>query len=110
MSAQDYRINAEVRRVLVSRWVDVNLLQLGSTNGVVYVIGTLDTTVEDPSRLEAEAPSMGRIERGLRLAQSVDREIRRIRDVRDVVFKLTNAYKRGGRWHSVPGTEGGGVG
>ena len=50
MSVHDYRINAEVRRFLVSRWVDVSRLDLGCTNGVVYIIGYLDTLVLDPSR------------------------------------------------------------
>jgi hypothetical protein len=104
LSVQDYRINAEVRRYLVSRWVDVEQLQLGATNGVVYVMGRLDTTLEDPNRRMDEKARREPAARVLHMALMLEREIRRIRDVRDVVFKLENAYKRGGRWRSIDGT------
>ena len=98
MSVQDYRLNAEVRRFLVSRWVDVSRLQLGTTNGVVYIMGSLDTTMEDPHRRVDEIVHRAASERVLRLAMSLEKSVRRIRDVRDVVFKLDNIHKRGGRW------------
>jgi hypothetical protein len=101
MSIQDYKINAEVRRLLVSRWVDVTRLQLGATNGVVYVMGFLDTVVADPQRRADQAMRRGDGERALRLAMLLDKEIRRLHFVRDVVFKLDNVYKRGGRWRSI---------
>jgi hypothetical protein len=104
LSVQDYRINAEVRRFLVSRWVDVELLQLGATNGVVYLMGRLDTTLQDPSRRVDENVHRNAAERVLQLAMMLEKELRRIRDVRDVVFKLENAYKRGGRWRALDGT------
>ena len=101
MSAQDYRINAEVRRHLVSRWVDIQQLQLGTTNGVVYVIGQLDTTMEDPRRRLEEGAGRQSAERVLRLALHLERELRGIRDVRDVIFRFDNVLKRGGRWRMV---------
>ena len=100
MSVQDYRVNAEVRRLLVSRWVDVSLLQIGTTNGVVYILGHLDSTMEDPGR-RVRVP--GPNERILRLAMTLDKDLRRVRDVRDVVFKLDNVMKRGGRWRTADG-------
>jgi len=98
VSVQDYRLNAEVRRLLVSRWVDVGRLQIGTTSGVVYIMGVLDTTMEDPHRRVDEIVHRGTGERVLRLAMSLERFLRRIPDVRDVVFKLENVHKRGGRW------------
>jgi hypothetical protein len=100
MSVQDYRINAEVRRLLVSRWVDVSALRIGATNGVVYVTGRLDLSVEDPGRRQAMDHD-DKMARTLRLVMQLERELRRIRDVRDVVFKLENVSKRGGRWRIV---------
>jgi len=102
VSAQDYRINAEVRRLLVSRWVDVARLQIGSTNGVVYLMGSLGVRLEDPSRRDSEvAPRHNPQESVLHLAKTLEKDIRRIREVRDVVFKLDNVFKRGGRWRLV---------
>jgi hypothetical protein len=102
VSVQDYRVNAEVRRLLVSRWVDVSLLQVGTTNGVVYILGHLDSTMADPTR-RADARAGGVGERVLQLAVLLDKDLRRVRDVRDVVFKYDNVVKRGGRWRSADG-------
>jgi hypothetical protein len=103
MSAQDYRINAEVRRYFVSRWVDVSRLQIGTTNGVIYLLGTLETTMEDPRRRLDVSLEGGALERLLLLARQLDRDLRRIRDVRDVIFKLENITKRGGKWRAANG-------
>jgi hypothetical protein len=103
VSVQDYRVNAEVRRLLVSRWVDVSLLQVGTTNGVVYILGHLDSTTEDPTRRVGDARPVGSGERVLQLAVLLDKDLRRVRDVRDVVFKLDNVVKRGGRWRTADG-------
>lgn len=103
VSVQDYRLNAEVRRFLVSRWVDVGRLQIGTTNGVVYIMGVLDTTMEDPHRRVDEVVHRAAGERVLRLTMSLDKSLRRIPDVRDVVFKLENVHRRGGRWRVTLG-------
>lgn len=104
MSAQDYRVNAEARRLLVSRWVDVSALQIGTTNGVIYVLGRFDTTVEDPGKRDERHRRTGAIERLLILVSALEKDLRRIRNVRDVVFKLDNLSKRGGRWRVADGT------
>ena len=103
MSVVDYRINAEVRRHLVSRWVDVTAIQIGTTNGVVYLLGRLDTTMEDPERRTGESRRQATLVRMLRLAIQLERELRKLRDVRDVVFKFDNVTKRGGRWRAADG-------
>ena len=103
MSVVDYRINAEVRRHLVSRWVDVAEIQIGTTNGVVYLLGRLDTSMEDPERNTGGSRRQVALVRLLRLAMQLERELRKLRDVRDVVFKFDNVSKRGGRWRAVDG-------
>lgn len=105
MSVVDYRINADVRRHLVSRWVDVSALQIGTTNGVVYLLGHLDTTLEDPERRTGESRRQAALVRLLRLAMQLERELRKLRDVRDVVFRLDNVSKRGGRWRAADGAQ-----
>jgi hypothetical protein len=99
VSVHDYRINAEVRRLLTSRWVDVSRLQIGTTNGVVYLMGHLDSVIGDPERDEIAS------ERPMRLAMLVEKELRRMPMVRDVVFKLENVRKRSGKWHASDGVE-----
>jgi hypothetical protein len=106
VSAQDYRVNAEARRRLVSRWVDVSRLQVGTTNGVIYVLGHLDTTMEDPARRPAEPQRQDPTERTVNLMIALERDLRRLPDVRDVVFRLDNLVKRGGRWQAAGSTAG----
>lgn len=100
---QDYRINAEARRLLTSRWIDVSLLQVGTTNGVIYILGRLDTTMEDPHKRE-ERRRVAAADRLVTLVASLEKDLRRLRDVRDVVLKLDNVTKRGGRWRAADGT------
>ena len=101
MSAHDYKVNAEVRRFLVSHWVDVSRLQIGTTNGIVYLIGYLDTQADDPTRRTDEVRATSTEDRALRTAQMLDKQLRRLPDVRDVIFKLENVHRKGRVWHSV---------
>jgi len=102
MSAQDYRVNAEVRRLLVSRWIDVSRVQIGTTNGVVYLMGTLEPSVEDAlERAGVSIETRNAVERLLRLVGVIDKDLRRIRGVRDVVFNLRNIRKKGRTWNFI---------
>ena len=101
MSAHDYKVNAEVRRFLVSHWVDVSRLQIGTTNGIVYLIGYLDTMADDPTRRTDEVRETSAEGRALRTAQMLDKQLRRLPEVRDVIFKLENVHRKGRTWNSV---------
>lgn len=105
VSSQDYRINAEVRRLLVSRWVDVSTLQIGTTSGVVYLMGSFEPAVEDALQRVGQPPERDPSQRLLRLLMVVDRDLRRIRGVRDVVLNLRNVRRKGGIWR-VRGPQG----
>ena len=101
MSAHDYKVNAEVRRFLVSHWVDVSRLQIGTTNGIVYLIGYLDTMADDPARRTDEARESSVEDRTLRVARMLDKQLRRLPEVRDVIFKLENVHRKGRIWHAA---------
>jgi len=105
VSSQDYRINAEVRRLLVSRWVDVSTLQIGTTNGVVYLMGSFEPAVEDALQRVGQPPEQDPAQRLLRLLMVVDRDLRRLRGVRDVVLNFRNVRRKGGIW-KVRGPQG----
>ena len=108
MSAQDYRVNAEVRRLLVSRWVDVSRVQIGTTNGIVYLMGTLEPSVDDAlERAGVSTDTRDPGERLLRLVTVIEKELRRVRGVRDIVFNFRNLRKKGRSW-SVVGASGAG--
>jgi len=89
---QDYRINAQARALFVRMNVDLAKIEHGTTNGVVYVRGNLrhhdfGRSDDGDSKL-AQAAFVHRIEKVLR----------RIPGVRDVVFQLDRMVKVGTRW------------
>ncbi len=93
MPYEDYRLNAQVRALFVRRWIDLSKLQFGVTNGVVYIQGSLRPHVRESlsdgqqDRVQ-DAVNAGRLERALR----------QIPGVRDVIFQLDNVVKVGWRW------------
>jgi Mg2+/Co2+ transporter CorC len=94
MSIEDYRINAFVRSVLVRRWIDTSRVDFGTSNGVVYIRGIL-RQIYGRKYLEEDEEEMDNL---LPLVRKVEKDIRTIPGVRDVVFKLDNLEKRGGQW------------
>jgi osmotically-inducible protein OsmY len=87
---QDFRINALVRAMLVRLSIDLAKIEHGATNGVVYVKGTLRTGIFDPS-------GDGRLAE-IQTAHRLERALRGIPGVRDVVFQLDRVIKVGRRW------------
>ena len=87
---QDFRINAQVRAMLVRLSIDLAKIEHGATNGVVYVKGTLRADIFDPS-------GDGRLAE-IQTAHRLERALRGIPGVRDVVFQLDRVVKVGGRW------------
>lgn len=92
MPVADFRTNTQVRRILVKRWIDTSKVEFGTTNGVVYIKGMI-ATPEDMKALKA----IGGRSR-LDLIVKIEKEIRRLPDVKDVVFKLKDYEKTGGKW------------
>ena len=93
VSITDYQINAQIRVILVRRGIDLSKIEYGVTNSVVYLRGSLRTfdirLSNDPSRdrLE-EIDSLKRLEKALRA----------IPGVKDVVFQMDHLVKVGWRW------------
>ena len=93
MRLADYKLNAQVRRLLVRRWIDLGRLDYGVTNGVVYLRGCLRTSGLDDERNSEDA----RLEE-ITLAGRLERALRQIPGVRDVIFQLDHIVKTGYRW------------
>lgn len=93
--SQDYRINAQVRALLVRSSVDLAKVEHGTTNGVVYLRGSLHHFLYYKSDDLTEATLSEAA-----LAYRIERLLRRIPGVRDVVFNLDRVVKVGARWRS----------
>ena len=91
MPTEDFRINAAVRNLLVRFWIDTSKLDHGATNGVVYLRGRLTRElIRDSRETDEESLSF--------LARRLERELKTIKGVRDVVYNLENLVKARGRW------------
>ena len=87
----DSKIQARVRILLARRWVDLQSVTIGTTNGVVYIGGQLRTTGSPGGGTETELPARREV-----FEQRIRREIAAIPDVRDVVFRLHHNQSPGG--------------
>jgi hypothetical protein len=90
---EDYRMKAQVRAILVRRWVDLSKLEYSVTNGVIYLRGSLR-----PYLTERMKDSNRNHEVEVELATRLERSLRLIPGVRDVVFQLDRLKKVGWRW------------
>ena len=92
MSVEDYRINAFVRSVLVRRWIDTSRVDFGTSNGVVYLKGMFRQIYRRKASEEEGVDDL------LGVVHRLEKDIRSIQGVKDVVFRLSNFEKKGGKW------------
>jgi hypothetical protein len=100
MSVEDFRINAGVRQVLSSNWVDLQVLNFGAAGRVVYFHGKFQKLRVAPRPGEdggGRSPEQSTAE-NLALLQSVEKQLRMDSQVVDVVFRLDNFEKVHGKW------------
>jgi hypothetical protein len=91
--AIDSRIQAQVRILLARRWVDLRSLTIGTTNGVVYIGGSLKTNVSPGGPAGTDGAA-----RAKSWTEKLRREISEIPEVRDVVFQIEEAGSTGDPW------------
>ena len=93
MSLTDYRINAQIRVILVRRGIDLSKVEYGVTNSVVYLRGSIRTfTIR-----QSNDPSRDRLEE-IESITRLEKAIRAIPGVKDVVFQMDHLVKVGWRW------------
>jgi len=93
LAVDDYRINAQVRAVLVQRAVDMGKIEYGTTNRVIYIKGRLAPFMRE----EPEDAYDAKLQEAV-MAKKLENVLRRLPGVRDVVFLLERVHKVGWRW------------
>lgn len=93
MSTTDYRINAQIRVILVRRGIDLSRIEYGVTNSVVYLRGSVRTF----SIRQSIDPSRDRLEE-IEAMMRLEKALRAIPGVRDVIFQMDHLVKVGWRW------------
>jgi hypothetical protein len=93
LSLGDYRLNALVRAQLVRRNIDLAKIEHGVTNSVIYIRGSVQpffgSTHDDLSQAKLEE---------VELVKQLERLLRALPGVKDVVFQLDRVVKVGRRW------------
>lgn len=90
--ARDLVITKQVRAILLRRWIDIRRLDFGSVNGVAYVRGALGRNPLFP------APATPAGDDELKLLYTLERDLRTIPGVKDVVLTVDGFERRGDHW------------
>jgi hypothetical protein len=93
LSYDDYRLNAQVRALLVRRGIDLAKVEYGVTNSVVYIKGVVRPYFTE----DATDPSQARV-REMETVARLERTLRAMPGIRDVVFQLDRLVKVGWKW------------
>ena len=92
-SGEDPTIYGKVKALLVRKGVDLRGVAFGVTNGVVNITGILNNTGSS-----ANLDTLDNIVQEAALAKWLERQIKRISGVRDVIFGLKHIKKDGTRF------------
>ena len=92
MSVSDFKINADVRRILNKHWISLKKLRFSCIGGIVYMRGNID--------LMYNAPTSGNDRQGISGEQirNLERAIKKIPNVKRINFQLNNWEKKSDGW------------
>jgi len=93
---EDFVVQANIRRLLARTDIDASLIDFGTVRGVVYIQGTFQFSRIDPSWDWEKVNDFT-----LNTLYSLEKKIRRIPGVSDVIFQLNNWRREKGHWFHV---------
>ena len=95
MSVLDLKIKCEIRNILVQFWVDTTRVNISSHQGVVYLRGTLQRVKKEHTLVQN---SLTGNKDQIKIMQNIEERIRRVRNVKRIVFDIDNFKKVGSTW------------
>lgn len=114
MLNQDFVIQSNVRRLLVRSSVDYTRIDIGTVRGVVYLGGVFRMSGINPDRFageddaaikDASAIVKRQHEMISRTLSTLERRVKGVPGVLDVVFQFSNWKKEKGQWVAVKAAE-----
>ena len=96
MLKEDFVIQSNIRRMLIRTDVDSSKMDFGTVKGVVYVRGIFQL-----SRLYTGGDDEKTKEFVIRTLYSLEKKIRSVPGVTDVIFQFVNWRKEKGQWVPV---------
>lgn len=89
MSSGDFRINAQVRQILVRHWLEIEALSANAINGVLYVKGTIQYRPAKRAQVGDITPEF---------LQKLECELKLIKDLKKIRWQLENWERNEGDW------------
>ena len=96
MLKEDFVIQSNIRRMLIRTDVDSSKMDFGTVKGVVYVRGIFQL-----SRVYTDGDDEKMKEFVIRTLYSLEKKIRSVPGVTDVIFQFLNWRKEKGQWVPV---------
>ncbi len=93
MLKEDFAIQSEIRRMLVRTSVNYSRMDFGTVKGVVYVRGVFQLSYVSPDADEEKLKELT-----AKTLYSLEKKVRNIPGVSDVIFQLMNWRKERGQW------------
>jgi hypothetical protein len=93
MLKEDFVIQSNVRRVLIRSNIDYSEITFGTVRGVVYLRGILKL-----ARLYTDGSAENTLAFTMKNLQSLERNMKSIPGITDIVFEFTNWKKEKGQW------------
>ena len=97
MNVRDHKTLASVKAIMVRQWIDTAKCQFSCTNGVLYFTGSLHLFLGARTNLS----NYDYKHELLTVVKRLDRTLRQLPEVRDIVFRLDNVAKSGSRWNHI---------
>jgi len=96
MLREDFVIQSNIRQMLTRSDINASQMDFGTVRGVVYIQGTFRLSRFDPSWDSDKVKEFT-----ANTLYSLEKKIRRIQGVSDVIFQLNNWRKEKGHWFHV---------
>jgi len=93
MLKEDFVIQSDIRRILIRTNINYSRMDFGTVKGVVYIRGIFQISL--PSK-EGEEEKMKNMT--INTLHSLEKKVRAIPGVSDVIFQLHNWRKEKGQW------------
>src|SRR4030042_4777956 len=93
MVKEDFVIQSNLLRVLIRTSIDYSRMDFGTVKGVVYIRGIFEISLSSKDRDEEKMKNLT-----INTLYSLEKKVRHIPGVSDVIFQLLNWRKERGQW------------
>jgi hypothetical protein len=93
MLKEDFVIQSDIRRILIRTNINYSRMDFGTVKGVVYIRGIFQISLPSKDGEEEKMKNMT-----INTLYSLEKKVRAIPGVSDVIFQLLNWRKEKGQW------------